>query len=246
MTDIQPVCGEPALLVDDALVIGDLHIGLETHLRKKGVNILSRTADMLDRILDLSEQADRLVVLGDVKDSVPGSSKQEFSEIPSFFDRLCDSFSEVCIIRGNHDTDIESFVPGRVSIRPATGAVIDGTGMIHGHTWPSAEVMGCDTLVMAHNHPSVLFIDGIGRRTTEPCWIRGRFRNGCQCNRYTKLPTRFIVVPAFNPLLGGSPVNSAKDDLLGPVLNSDLVDLDSAEVYLLDGLCLGKRCDIMI
>ena len=32
---IQPVPGIPALKVDETLVIGDLHIGVEAHLGKK-------------------------------------------------------------------------------------------------------------------------------------------------------------------------------------------------------------------
>ncbi len=34
--------------------------------------------------------------------------------------------------------------------------------------------------------------------------------------------------------------------MLGPVLNSDMVCLDDAKVYLLDGVCLGRRGDIMV
>ena len=47
-------------------------------------------------------------------------------------------------------------------------------------------------------------------------------------------------------MLGGSPVNVIGEDLLGPVLNSDLVDVDDAHLYLLDGIDLGKRSDLMV
>lgn len=242
---VQPVYGETALMAGDALVIGDLHIGLESHLRRKGFNIVSRTEDMLERIEAAAEDADRLIVLGDVKDSVPGSTKQEYTEIPVFFDSLCDLFDKVYVVRGNHDTEIEEFLPGRVVIAPAAGMVLDGTGFVHGHTWPSAEVMACRTLVMAHDHPSVMFRDGVGRRTTEPCWLRGRFKEACS-ERYPVLPQELIVVPAFNRMLGGSPVNVSGEELLGPVLNSGLVDLDDARIYLLDGVDLGRRADLMV
>lgn len=245
MNGVQPVYGETALVSGNCLVIGDLHIGLESHLRAKGFNVLSRTHEMLDRILSMSGDADRLIVLGDVKDSVPGSTKQEYSEIPVFFDRLCDAFSSVDIVRGNHDTELEEFVPGRVSIRPATGLVVDDVGFVHGHTWPSAEVMRCRTLVMAHNHPSVLFKDGIGRQTTEPCWVRGRFNPG-PSDRYDALPDSLVITPAFNRMLGGSPVNSRDEGLLGPILNNDLIDIDSMGIFLLDGLYLGTRGDLLV
>lgn len=244
--DLQPVHGVPALRAGRSLVIGDLHIGVESHLRAKGFHLVSRTSDMLDSIISSAdEDIDKLIVIGDVKDSVPGSTKQEFAEIPDFFEALLERFTEVFVVRGNHDTQIEEFLPGRVRIRPATGLVRDGVGFVHGHTWPSDEVMACGTLVMAHNHPAVMFKDGVGRRTTEPCWFRGRFSVESS-DRYAKLPESFLVVPAFNRMLGGSPVNVIGEDLLGPILNSGWLDLDDARIYLLDGIDLGRRADLMV
>ena len=49
---IQPVPGIPALKVDDTLVIGDLHIGVEAHLGKKGVHLTSRTDKMFDAVME--------------------------------------------------------------------------------------------------------------------------------------------------------------------------------------------------
>ncbi|MBR5999066.1 MAG: phosphoesterase, partial [Candidatus Methanomethylophilaceae archaeon] len=78
MTDIQPVHGLPALRVGNALVIADLHIGLEAQLVSKGFHITSRTEDMFDAIIGCAGDSSKLIVLGDVKNSVPGSSKQEY------------------------------------------------------------------------------------------------------------------------------------------------------------------------
>ena len=78
MTEIQPIYGIPALRVDSNLVIADLHIGVESHLMSKGFHLTSRTQDMFDTITEASEGCNRLIVLGDVKNSVPGSSKQEY------------------------------------------------------------------------------------------------------------------------------------------------------------------------
>lgn len=244
--DIQPVFGTPALKVGSALVIGDMHIGVESHLRAKGFHLTSHTSDMFDTLLSTAdEDVNRLVVIGDVKDSVPGSTKQEYVEIPDFFEGLFGRFDRIDVVRGNHDTLIEEFLPSRVRIQPATGMKLDGVGLAHGHVWPSKDVMGCDTLVMAHNHPTVMFKDGVGRCTTEPCWVRGTFKTSSD-PRFPILPRLFIVIPAFNRMLGGSPVNTRGDELLGPVLNSDLLDLDRAHLYLLDGIDLGARSDLMV
>jgi len=244
--ELQPVYGVPALKAGNNLVICDLHIGVESHLRAKGFHLVSHTSDMHQAILDAADDdINRLIVIGDVKDSVPGSTKQEYAEIPDFFESLFERFDSIDVVRGNHDTMIEEFLPPRVRIRPASGIKVEDVGLVHGHTWPSEEVMDCDTLVLGHNHPAVMFRDGVGRQMTEPCWFRGEFVRS-ENEKYGKLPKRFIVVPAFNRMLGGSPVNVTGEDLLGPILNSDLLGLDDAHLYLLDGIDLGKRSNNMI
>ena len=245
MTEIQPVYNIPALTVGSALVIGDLHIGVESHMRAKGFHLISRTNEMLKEIDKAADDCvNRLIVLGDVKDSVPGSTKQEYREIPDFFEKLFERFDIIDVVRGNHDTSIEEFLPGRVKVHPATGMRLDDVGLAHGHRWPSADVMSCRTLVMAHNHPAVMFVDGVGKITTEPCWIRGRF-SAVSDDVYPSLPESFIVIPAFNRMLGGSPMNSAGTEPIGPILGSGLVDFDGSRFYLLDGVDLGRRSDLM-
>lgn len=244
--EIQPVHGMPALRADECLVIGDLHIGIESHLRSKGFHLTSRTDDMFDAVVQAADDsASRLIVLGDVKDSVPGSTKQEYREIPVFFERLLERFDSVDVVRGNHDTNIEEFLPGRVKIRPASGMKVEDVGFVHGHTWPSESVMASETLIMAHDHPAIMFRDGVGRQVNEPCWVRGKFRDAAS-EKYDALPKNFIIIPAFNKMLGGSPVNITGEPLLGPIMGGDLLDLENATIHLLDGVNLGKLSGLMI
>jgi hypothetical protein len=57
--------------------------------------------------------------------------------------------------------------------------------------------------------------------------------------------SRCIFVPPFNDFLGGRPVNSKRieethaGERLGPILRSEAVDMNEAEVHLLDGTYLG-------
>ena len=242
--DIQPVYGVPALRIDDTYIIADLHIGVESHLMKKGFHLVSRTEEMFNTIFETSSGCDHLIVLGDVKDTVPGSSKQEYKEIPDFFERLMRLFDNIDVVRGNHDTNIEEFLPKGIRIRPSTGMRIGDVGYIHGHTWPSEDVMKCKVLVLAHEHPAVMFRDGVGKQTTEPCWFRGSFRPTTE--RYGEMPGSFIITPSFNRMLGGSPMNVNNGKFLGPLINDEYADLDNARLFLLDGIDLGRRCDIMV
>ncbi len=242
--EIQPLYDIPALRIDDAFVIADMHIGVEAHMMKKGYHVVSRTKEMFDCIVKNYEDCTRLIVLGDVKDSVPGSSKQEYREIPDFFSQLLEHFENIDIVRGNHDTNLDEFLPKGVRLRPSSGMVFGDVGFVHGHTWPSDEIMNCKTLVFAHEHPAVMFRDGVGKQTNEPCWVRGKFKSGCE--RYENIPDNFILMPSFNRMLGGSPVNVNNGKFLGPLLNDDYLDIDEAHIFLLDGIDLGKRSDIMV
>lgn len=241
---IQPMHNMALLRVDNMAVISDLHIGVETHLAKKGFHLQPRTWEMYDMLMSIDDDVSRLIVIGDVKDSVPGSSRQEFREIPEFFERLLERFDIIDVVRGNHDTNIEDFLPSRVRIDPASGLLVGNVGFVHGHTWPSDKVMRCETLVMGHNHPTVMFVDDIGRTFTEPCWVRGTFTG--PFDKFQEVPKEFVMMPSFNRMLGGSPINVEGEKFLGPIMNSPAVDIDSSRIYLLDGIDLGTRASLMV
>jgi hypothetical protein len=100
-------------------------------------------------------------------------------------------------------------------------------------------------LVMAHNHPAVLFRDGVGHTTTERCWLRCRFKEGAHA-RYPELPEEVIVVPSLNRSLQGSPVNLICGHQIGPLFGKGMIDLENAQAYLLDGIHLGSVKSLMV
>ena len=240
--DLTPVHDHPALriLLDDQVVLcaGDLHIGLEDDMESKGIIIPSQTERMERELIEIAGGTDRLILLGDVKHQVPGTSEQEHSELPRFFHSLARSFKDIDIVRGNHDVGIEDIAFSGVHIHAATGFSLGEVGFVHGHVWPSNQVMSRRTLVMAHNHPAVLFRDGVGHIMTERCWMRCRFKEEA-FSRYPELPEEVIVMPSLNRTIKGSPVNLEGGRMLGPLFSKDLIDLDNAQLYLLDGIHLG-------
>lgn len=58
---------------------------------------------------------------------------------------------------------------------------------------------------------------------------------------------KIIIVPAFNLMLRGMVINRAPDDrYISPILESGAVDVDRAEVYLLDQTFVGRTSDIRL
>jgi putative SbcD/Mre11-related phosphoesterase len=211
---------------------------LEDEMQTKGITVPSQTIRMERELIAIAEGGERLILLGDIKHHVPGTSEQEHSELPRFFHSLKKVFTEIDVVKGNHDVGIEDIAFEGVHIHSPSGFVAEEVGFVHGHVWPSFEVMSSKTLVMAHNHPAVMFRDGVGNIMTERCWLRGKFSEKAK-ERYSELPEEVIVIPSLNPTIKGSPVNLEGGKLLGPLFTQEMIDIDGAQLYLLDGINLG-------
>ena len=235
-----PVPDAPAILVDDEiLAVADLHIGLEAALFEAGVSLPSQTRKIGRRLRALldSTGARTLVLLGDVKHFIPAVSPLERRDLPIFFNEVADAVDEVHIAAGNHDALLRPYLPSFARIHRPSGFRIGDAGFVHGHAWPAKPVMAAKVLLMGHNHPAVVFVDKLGGRHVQPCWVRVPFRR--RHRKYAKLPREAVCVPSFNELCGGTPVNDVRARLLGPLMQPDVVNLNRARLHLLDGTDLG-------
>ena len=108
MTSVVPIIDHLVLEIKElnAVCVGDLHIGLESEYNARGVHVPSQTNRMERELAHLSEGKDRLIIVGDVKNKVPGSTKQEYRELPPFFKKMMHHYGTVDLVRGNHDTNI--------------------------------------------------------------------------------------------------------------------------------------------
>lgn len=274
MPSLIQIGSEPALLLrrgsERVVVIGDLHIGWEVTLGQQGIHVPSQTSKMLQRLTTIIEQKhpSRLILLGDVKHSVTGAELEEWRDVPEFFETLIKLVPSVQVIVGNHDGNLEPLTPSKVELLSASGIALWGKfGLLHGHAWPSPELLGCETLILGHLHPAVTLRDPLGYRLTRPAWVTApckaqKLIQGTLKTAGVRIKTRpevvleekfgvrlnvsrCIFVPPFNDFLGGRPVNSKRieethaGEGLGPILNSGAVNLNEAEVHLLDGTYLG-------
>ncbi len=274
MLPIKPIQPYPALLLrrksERVLVVADLHIGWEAPLTQKGVHVPSQTPKILDKILQLIKtcKPTRLIFLGDVKDAIAKVEMEEWRDIPDFFETINKKVSDIQVVLGNHDGNLEPLLPETVKILPSTGVVFGNVGLFHGHAWPAPELLGCRSLITGHVHPMVAFRDPMGFRITRQVWVKAACdgerlaksvleHSGAKvtANLSTLLRDQFnlklkvsqlFIMPAFNEFLGGRPINERRRGknaksraFIGPVLRSGSVDIDNAETYLLDGTFLG-------
>ena len=236
----EPVAGYPALIVrsdEDMLVIADLHIGLGNELEEKGILIAHQTEKMIEDLKVLSSYSGRLVIVGDLRHEI--RTGKTVSEIPAFMSSLLDIYDRVDIIPGNHDGMIVRTLPQRIKVHQPSGFSTAGFSFFHGHTWPLQSMMNQNTLIMGHVHPAVEFTDSLDNRYVEKCWFRAPLRRKDPTKRYNSMPEEVIVLPAFNPLLTGTPVNRRGVMGLGPLFKNGLIKSNAGKLYLLDGTFLG-------
>jgi len=214
---------EPALMIDRALVIADLHLGLEYELLASGINIPDQADRMVKRIRRLVKEnrAKELIIIGDLKHTIARVSWPEQEEISEFMGKL-EKIAKVTVVKGNHDGNIEQYVKRTY---PPEGFDYRGYWILHGHANPPKHALK-KTIIMGHLHPSVEFKDSLGGRISERVWIR---------------TPNVIVMPAFNELLGGVDVRVG---ILGPMKKH--IDPKKAELYLLDGLHIGKMSELKV
>ncbi len=252
------------------LVISDPHIGWEMALQQKGIHVPSQTPKLLAKLIKLIDETkpDELLILGDIKYTVVVSEPGEWHDIPDFFSELKNHVSEIGIIRGNHDANIEPMLPEDIIVHPAGGMVVGDVGMFHGHKWPNPSLLGCKILVMGHLHPVVVLRDPAGFKLNRQVWMKADIRtealakillekHGAKlegtveetlAKHYQVKPCaqHLFLMPSFNDFLGGRPVNEnhprkelRAESLIGPVLKTAGVDINNSELYLLDGTYLG-------
>jgi putative SbcD/Mre11-related phosphoesterase len=164
MVCLRPLYPHPALLLEHEvkgtkrkyLVVADLHIGFEAQMNLQGVVFDSKHTvnTMLEDLLVLIEEhsIDAVILLGDVKSTVRFISKQEWNEVPSFFRALSTS-TNVYLIPGNHDSNLDLLIPPNINIMSTKGMVLNGTLLLHGHTMPSSVRASISRVIMGHIHP---------------------------------------------------------------------------------------------
>ncbi|MBI5332269.1 MAG: metallophosphoesterase [Candidatus Aenigmarchaeota archaeon] len=194
------ITNEPAMFIDVKkaryLLIGDLHLGITSELRRKGITMQSQVSSFVSRIKTLKKKtkAANLILIGDVKHKPQGISWQEEREIPLFLAELSKIFRKIIIVKGNHDGNIEKLVKlannysdlqnnynkiakavshdNKIKVRKSF--VIGEYFITHGHRKikPSKKIK---IVVMAHNQPAIMLRDRSGATYVLPCWVRGMY-----------------------------------------------------------------------
>lgn len=222
----------PALYIDtlDAVVVSDLHLGLESLMAKKGTYMpkvqLDAIKDDLEAIV-AEVEPEKLIVCGDIKHEFSKTTYGEREEVQEFIEFLSELVEDILLVKGNHDNYLIYYVEDYDNVELEEYYVLDDILFVHGHEiFEDLETLDADYVLMGHEHPSLALQDKVGVTEKIHCFLYGEMDDG----------RGLIVLPAFSRLAEGTPMNRVKNqdpDILSPILKKQ-IDVLSMEAIGVD------------
>ena len=213
---------------ENIVVIGDVHLGYEEAMVKRGVFMprfqFRDTIERLGNIFSLlqprlkklkKEKLEAIVVNGDLKHDFGTISDQEWREILKFIDFLLQHAEQVILIKGNHDIKLAPIARKR-GIVVVENIAINDKFICHGHEVPaSKEFEKSKVVIVGNEHPAVSLRDG-ARSELYKCFIVGKWKS-----------KKMIVMPSFNQITIGTDI--LKGEFISPFMQQNL---GSFEVFV--------------
>lgn len=223
------------LIIDDCLIISDIHIGYEQALNREGIMVPRfQYKKILDRINEIIQKYKprRVIINGDLKHEFGRITKQEWEESRDFIEFLKANFDEVILIKGNHD-NFTRFIAEKTGLDVYENYDLNGYVVMHGDKLPDEQILNqSETIVIGHEHPCIGIRNG-ERLEKIKCYLKGTYNM-----------KKLIVMPSFNFVSEGSDVLHEKP--LSPLLKR--VNTDNFEVYGVENfevLHFGRIKDIL-
>lgn len=222
-----------------ALVVGDMHIGMERKYERLGVHFRHASQSNAKLILDAckSSGAERIVFLGDVKDSIGFPDTYELDALRSFFSIL--SKYEIIIAKGNHDGHLPE-VLDRIGIDAEIKReiLLSDFAFMHGNAMPSQDALSKRYVFAGHGH----FAIKSGAKLEKVFLVAKKQSAKVGKNRYSSIGRaneKLVMLPAFNTLIYGTQITDMTMNMI-PMLRNGVFDFASASVLSADGKRIGN------
>ncbi len=221
------------------LVVTDMHIGFEASLASNDI-FLGKNTSVNEIISELyksidTTKPDSLILLGDIKSSIKSISKNEWNDIPLFFEKMKNKIDTI-LIPGNHDSNIQKLIPDGITLGSSNGIVVDNSLLTHGHTMPSENFAHVDRIIMGHVHPVFFQQDSVlnGHRV----WV------SIKTPKQTIFPSssgeiEVTIIPSFNKYFYATHKKQSKKSI-SPIIEK-IKEISSAKIVTLDGAMIGNE-----
>lgn len=238
LSGIQLLAEIPALSIKRTLVVADLHIGFAANLFRYSLRARERISkyqvlSMIHAISSVAEKHyDKLVIVGDVKDSIGMPRKFILNAIDKFFSKVGEFFKRVVIVRGNHDGALLDLIDKLNLNVDLTDHLIlhDQRAYIvltHGHMkLPYSDYAKSDLIITGHLHPAT--------QLDKPFVV-------CTYKVKESIKKTLIIIPALNPKVWGTAVNcDAIYSLLRTIIPKNFQSITIEDANLIGRTTLEK------
>ncbi len=198
------------LLLDDILIISDIHVGQEESMHNSGIlipqNQFKQVMNSIENTVNTTKPK-TIIINGDLKHEFGKITRKDWNQITELLSFLKKK-SEVIIIKGNHDKVLEPLAKNSgIIIRDFF--VHKNTYICHGDIIPkNNEFKKAKNIIIGHEHPAITLKDG-ARIEKYKCFLKGKYNEKI-----------LIVTPSFNPITEGTDV--LKERLLSPFLKQNI------------------------
>jgi len=210
----------------NALLLTDIHIGIEESLEKSGVLLPLDTFDKLiirtEKILKhYKKKYNKIIILGDLKHEFGKISDTEWSHTLKYIDLLAPHTKEIILLKGNHDKILEPILKKR-NLSVKHFEILGENLLLHGDILPEQlikqkllikqEMKQIETIIIGHEHPAISLVQGV-RTETYKCFVLGKYKK-----------FNLIVMPSLNLISYGTDI--LKESMLSPFLKQKLTDFE--------------------
>jgi putative SbcD/Mre11-related phosphoesterase len=183
------------------VVVGDLHLGYETSLRARGLEIPFRQfkevetelTKTLEHIKARFGKISEIIFLGDVKHHFGyiGEEKEEMLKLIKFLRKYVKNENKIIFIRGNHEKNEKNQ-------KFMDYYIVKDIAFIHGdREFVEIYNKNVNLVVMGHLHPAVTLSDKMKiKREKYKCFLVGRYKK-----------KDFVILPSFLNITEGVSAN---------------------------------------
>jgi len=196
---------------DKALVIGDLHLGIEEMFNSQGMLLPRHNFSDIKKHLGervFSKARPELVVInGDLKHEFGSISEQEWHEVIDILRFLQAHCKKLVLVRGNHDSILGPIANWEGLKIEKEGVLLKKSNVFVAHGGKIPESPGfkaAKTVVVGHGHPAVTIREQYKSELFK-CFLVGKFKG-----------KKLVVMPSMNTVSIGTDVRDEKP--LGPFL----------------------------
>ena len=242
MLQTRIIPSKPALILEGSkknLIVTDIHIGFENNMASNEIFIgknstINETIQELSEIID-TVNPDSVILLGDVKSSIKVISRNEWEEVPMFFEEIRKK-CEVILVPGNHDANIQRLVPDNITMISSTGMVEENILLTHGHTMPSENFSHVNRIIMGHLHPIFFHEDSIINE--QRVWV------SIITDKENIFPNKsgeieITIIPSFNRYFYATHRKKHKKSI-SPIIDK-IKTISTAKIVTLDGTIIGNE-----